>query len=309
VSGDVRFGVAIPAYRNIESLRHCLRSVEHVAPRLTERLVVTDDSGNGVVRQALQSEFAHVAWIVHPSNFGFGRSANDAVQACAADIAILLNDDVELLTDPVPYLEVAFSQADLFAVTFRSLHDNGTFREGAKRLVWPMGMPRVLHNPADQATPHDGAQPSAYAVGGHAAFDRSKFLELGGFDSLFDPFYWEDVDLGARAAKRGWNTVYLPECVVKHAGPSAIRSQHDEQSIQAITARNRLLFAWRHLPSHLRIAHLASLGFRLAASAVTSNRIFLHAYRAARQRLRTFGRSLPQPLPDSPIKGANRGQN
>ena len=32
--------------------------------------------------------------------------------------------------------------------------------------------------------------------GGSSAFDRRKFLELGGFDTLLKPFYLEDTDLG-----------------------------------------------------------------------------------------------------------------
>ena len=38
--------------------------------------------------------------------------------------------------------------------------------------------------------------PCFYGGGGSCAFDRRKFLELGGFDELLKPFYLEDTDLG-----------------------------------------------------------------------------------------------------------------
>ena len=38
--------------------------------------------------------------------------------------------------------------------------------------------------------------PCFYGGGGSCAFDREKFLELGGFDHLLEPFYLEDTDLG-----------------------------------------------------------------------------------------------------------------
>jgi GT2 family glycosyltransferase len=281
---ELIFGVAIPAYRNIEGLRRCLKSIERASPLLAAHISVTDDSGDGRIANALSAEFPSVNWVVHGHNRGFGPSGNDAVTACKADIVILLNDDVELTTDPVPPLRKAFMNPGLFAVTFQSQHADGTFREGAKRLVWRMGMPRILHNPQDQLPAMKDILPSSYAVGGHAAFQRSRFLTLRGFDKLFEPFYWEDVDLSARARLKGWTIAYLPECEVKHDGESAIRSSHDAQLIRETTLRNRLLFAWRHGSRCQRIVRTVSLGYRLTLSAFTRRRTWLHAWSAARLR-------------------------
>ena len=46
----------------------------------------------------------------------------------------------------------------------------------------------------------DDLYPCFYGGGGSCAFDRAKFLELGGFDRLLEPFYLEDTDLGFMAA-------------------------------------------------------------------------------------------------------------
>ena len=58
--------------------------------------------------------------------------------------------------------------------------------------------------------------PCFYGGGGSCAFDREKFLELGGFDPLLEPFYLEDTDLGYMAWKRGWKVLYQPRSVVYH---------------------------------------------------------------------------------------------
>jgi GT2 family glycosyltransferase len=162
--------------------------------------------------------------------------------------------------------------------------EHRNFREGAKRLVWRTGWPRVLHNERDQRSVVERIYPSSYAVGGLAAFDREKFAELGGFDPLFEPFYWEDVDLSLRAAERGWHCAYLPECVVRHAGHSGIRSTHDQEYIREITMRNRLLFAWRHGSAVQRsLLEMALVWHRLNAR-VTGDKAFGRALRAARER-------------------------
>jgi GT2 family glycosyltransferase len=285
------FGLGIPAYRNVESLRRCLQSVVSISAELSSCLVVTDDSGDGRLAAALKSEFPQVRWIVHQRNLGFGASANDCVRALPADVVILLNDDAELASDPLPPLRKAFEDETLFAVTFQSVLRDGGFREGAKRLVWPFGMPRILHNSQDQRPPVNGVQPSAYAVGGHAAFHRLRFWELGGFDPLFAPFYWEDVDLAQRARRAGWRTIYLPACQVVHDGDSAIRSAHRAEFLREITLRNRLLFAWRHARGLQRFPHQVSLAYHRLFSLLPAYRIFRRAFASARKRHHQFTRN------------------
>ena len=268
MSALVTIGVAIPAYRNVAMLRRCLTSVAEVSPALLERTTVVDDSGDGRNASELRADFPSVTWIAHDGNKGFGPSATEAVLHCDADAVVLLNDDVALLSDPSPMLEELFSDAGVFAVTFRSQRADGAFREGAKRLVWRLGFPKILHNERDQQAAHDGRRLSSYAVGGHAAFRRTMFRDLGGFDRLFDPFYWEDVDLCARARGRGWLTLYCEECRVLHDEGGAIRSHFERAHIREITLRNRLLFAWRHAPSPLRPMLWLSLAMRSAAAFV-----------------------------------------
>lgn len=284
MSAPLTVGLAIPAWRNVAGLRAGLEAIRRVAPALLERAAVADDSGDGRVADALRPEFPAVDWIVHERNRGFGASATAAVLAVPADLVVLLNDDAELLGDPADAVRGAFADPALFAVTFRALRADGSLREGAKRLAWPFGFPRILHNPADQRPARAGRTPSDYAVGGHAAFHRARFAALGGFDPLFEPFYWEDVDLAQRAAVRGWSTIYLEECVVRHAGESAIRSAHDAARIAEITRRNRLLFAWRHAPATARPALALSLGWQRLAAALRGDAIPARAYASARAR-------------------------
>lgn len=282
------FGAAIPAYRNPDGLRRCLTSIAAHCLALSGRISITDDSGGGEVHAALHGEFKSVTWTVNRQNAGFIAAANNSVLKSYGDIVILLNDDVELVSDPVPVLERLFADRRLFAVTFRSQHADGAFREGAKRIVWPFGMPRVLHNERDQYPASGDVWPSDYAVGGHAAFRREVFLKLGGFDSLFHPFYWEDADLSARARRCGWRIVYHPECRVLHAGASAIRTTFQSAVIRETTERNRLLFAWRHMPRALRGVHAASLAIKLTAARLRCDAAYLAAYRNAKARWRSI---------------------
>lgn len=286
---NLSFGFAIPTYHNSEALRRCLESVQQFTQNLLSRTTVVDDSGDGQVASELKRDFPSVNWIIHQENQGFGRAATTAIQNCMTEVVILLNDDVTLTCDPVPELERLFADPSIFAVTFQSHDANGGFREGAKRLVWRMGFPKILHNPADQLPAIDGLPTSAYAVGGHAAYRREMFLSLNGFDDLYRPFYWEDVDICQRASRCGWRTVYEPAVVVRHDGPSTIREHSKPKKIRIITLRNRILFARRHCPSDKRTIQRIGFILRRFMAFLKGDGITAKAFYEERNQRETYG--------------------
>jgi GT2 family glycosyltransferase len=99
---------------------------------------------------------------------------------------------------------------------------------------------------------------SIFASGGAALFDREKLAQLGGFDTLYAPFYWEDVELSYRAWKRGWRVLFEPESRVRHQVSSTIGARFRKRAVRAVMHRNRLLAHWVHLhdPAMWR-AHVA----------------------------------------------------
>lgn len=246
MSPNLRIGVAIPAYRDPDRLRCCLNAIAAIDREWLSSVTVVDDSGDGAVAEALHDEFNQVNWIVEGTNRGFIPTANRAVRECNADIVLLLNDDVELRRDPRTRALELFNSTRLFALSLRSVTVTGQTREGAKRIVWRFGIARVLHNEKDQKPLSNDCSPTDYAVGGHALFRREVFLELGGFDSLFQPFYWEDADLSARAEARGLQVLYLADSEVFHNDIGAIKTTHAESSIRRTVLRNRLLYSYRH---------------------------------------------------------------
>ena len=88
-------------------------------------------------------------------------------------------------------------------------------------------------------------------------FERRKLLELGGFEPLMSPFYWEDVELSYRAWKRGWCILYEPESIVYHDASTTIKKSFKKIKITRIDIRNRFLFLWKNLHDpFLLVAHV-----------------------------------------------------
>ncbi|MCK4647957.1 glycosyltransferase, partial [bacterium] len=93
----------------------------------------------------------------------------------------------------------------------------------------------------------DKALNTLYACGGAAAYDKSKFLELKGFDEELGLWYWEDCELCYRAWKRNWRTVFEPQSIVyhKHLGTNLEKYGMDE--ILVASRENHFLFMWKDI--------------------------------------------------------------
>src|SRR5260370_3961699 len=185
-------------------------------------------------------------------------------------------------------LLAGFTDDKVFAVSCQIFFsDPGRLREetGLTQGWWEDGSLRVRHRIDNGIS---DLYPCFYGGGGSCAFDRRKFLELGGFDSLLAPFYLEDTDLGYVAWKRGWKVLYQPNSIVYHEHRGTIGKRFTEKQIQAVLQKNFILFCWknihhwRKLVSHFFFTHpgaLGSLGFGAEAgrpNLAGLGRAFLH---------------------------------
>src|SRR5205823_9532662 len=109
---------------------------------------------------------------------------------------------------------------------------------GLTQAWWQDGNLRVRHRDDPGVT---GLYPCFYGGGGSCAFDRHKFLELGGFDPLLEPFYLEDTDVGYLAWKRGWKVLYQPRSIVYHEHRGTIGKHYSQDQIGLVLKTNFML--------------------------------------------------------------------
>jgi len=55
-----------------------------------------------------------------------------------------------------------------------------------------------------------------WVFGGAGIFNKKIWEILGGLDTIYEPFYWEDIDLSYRALKAGYKLLFESKSVVKH---------------------------------------------------------------------------------------------
>jgi GT2 family glycosyltransferase len=247
--------IVIPTWNGRHLLDEFLPSVVTAAARYgstigaaAEIVIVddgsTDDTKAWVTSRAVTSAVP-LRLVGLQTNGGFAAACNAGARAAIHPRLLLLNNDLVIDEDAIAPL-VAHLDEGLFAVHCRmkdlgSGEDVGTGKIG--------GFARGFLRVHKSYVPLAGAVhpwPSMFATGGAALFDRDRFLEIGGFDTIFAPFYFEDVELSYRAWKRGWNVAYEPASIVRHRVSSTI-GRFGQSTIQTVSQRNRLLLHWIHL--------------------------------------------------------------
>lgn len=239
--GDARLA------RNLSSVIDALASSGD-----TWEVVVVDDG------QTLQAAPLKVRLISLPVSRGYGPAVNAGVAAAQGDLLLILNDDVSLEETAVRRLRDALPEDGVFAVAPRIVSPLAQCGdEGGKTATFTSGLLEIGEAPASET------HPTLYPVGCCYLCGKATFLSLGGYDDVYAPFYWEDVDLGYRAWRRGLASLHVPSAVCHHEGSATIGERSMDERLK-VWHRNWALFHLRNI--HDRRRRAASLGAWAACS-------------------------------------------
>ncbi len=201
---------------------------------------------------------------------------NQAARAVDSDVVVTLCNDVSVDPDCFRCLLQSFNHPRVFAVTGKTcwVEDRQTLQLArvtgrfADGLIDPVYLLRQL----EEADP-PGPRPTLYGTGGSTAWWRSTFLELGGFDPLLFPLYFEDVDLSYSGWRRGWLTVYEPRALFYHQDSVTVQRTQGTGWADRVKLRNRYLMSWKNLgDAALLASSLRSWFFELRSTTKPENR-------------------------------------
>jgi len=233
-----------------------------VGAKGNEILVVDNGSTDGSV-EFLKSHFPQVRVLELDRNYGFSVGNNRGVEQITTDLVVFLNNDMSVEPDFLEPLLVPFADPAVFGVAARiTVPDPAKSKQetGKTRARFESGLFYLWHDPVTSQDEQRAALPVFWAGGGACAIDRRKFATLGGFDSLYHPFYVEDTDLSYQAWKRGWRSLFAPASRVMHKHRATSGPRFGEMFVNNTTRRNHYLFAWKNLTDFgMLLEHLALL--------------------------------------------------
>ncbi|MBI4062453.1 glycosyltransferase family 2 protein [Candidatus Gottesmanbacteria bacterium] len=276
----MKVSIVIPNWNGSTLLSKHLPAITQA--RGISEIVVVDDGSTDDSVELLHREFPRVRVIEADRHEGFASAVNTGVAKAVGEIVVLLNTDCEPEKKFLEKLLPHFGDANVFAVGCldKSMEGRRIVLRGRGVARWRRGFYVHQRGEVDKST-------TAWVSGGSGAFRKSMWDKLGGMDSLFNPFYWEDIDLSYRALNAGYRLVFEKGSVVKHFHEEGkIMRKYSKWYIRIIATRNQFQFIWKNVASlGIILSHMFWTPIMLVKALFVLDTAFVFGYFAAILRL------------------------
>lgn len=232
-------------------------------------VIVTDDCSEDNSIEIIR-KFPQVKLVTSPINTGFSSNVNRGVEKTKYEVLLLLNTDVYPDKGFLSPLLSHFEDENVFAVGCmdKSVEKEIVLR-GRGVGKWQRGFLVHARGEVDK-------KDTLWVSGGSGAFRKSIWEKLGGLNRIYDPFYWEDIDLSFRAQKAGYKTIFEPKSTVWHEHEKgAIKKKYSPSQVSQIAYRNQFFFVWTNITDFVFILnHIFWLPYHLLKALINLDLAF-----------------------------------
>ena len=188
--------------------------------------------------------------IRNQKNFGFLKSVSRGAGAATGEILVFLNNDTVMLPGWLPPLLRVFRDLpDAGAVGGKLIFADGTLQE-AGGIVFRDGSAANFGRGDYEinALLYNFLREVDYCSGALLATRRALFEELSGFDTRYQPAYYEDTDYCFKVRDKGYRVYYQPESAIIHLeGVSSGTDLRSGVKRYQVVNHEKFLEKWRDL--------------------------------------------------------------
>lgn len=291
----MNISVIIPNYNGAELLNTNLPKVIHSLANYKTgfiELIVSDDASNDnsleileKLKVKLDKEKNKIKFKIIKSPFkinsGFSANVNRGVKYATGEFIFLLNSDVIPREGFLEPLLENFSDPLVFGVGCmdESIEKQAIVLRGRGRGYWKKGF--LVHNKLDVDN-----KKTFWVSGGSSLFRKEIWNKIGGLNEIYNPFYWEDIDLSYRAQKAGYKVLFESRSRVIHEHEKGtIKSNFKISEIKTIAYRNQFFFVWLNITDlNLLISHFILLPYNLLRAFLRKDKDFTNGFWQALKR-------------------------
>jgi len=224
----------------------CVASLLEYTRGCTYEIVVVDN-GSGASDLALLKTYSDQFRLVELGrNHFFGGANNIGAKIATGRLLIFMNNDIVVTPGWLPPLLSALrSYPGCGAVGPKFIYPDGTLQEaGAFINADGTSLQRGIGSDPDLAE-FNSEMEVEYVSAATLLLEKEIFQRLGGFDPVWEPAYYEDVDLCLRLAGLKLATYYVPQSRIFHIANATAADQKVGLRLQTIIETNRDKFVTR----------------------------------------------------------------
>ncbi len=239
--------VVIPSRDGRTLLEALLPRVEEELSGSAGEIIVVDNGSTDGTAGRLAARHPEVIVETSREPLSFAAAVNRGIARARYRRVLLLNNDMAPGPGFLAALHAAFDAVpDLFCATAQIFFPEGKRREETGKAVWRQKRARdefPVH--CIDAAEGEDLTPVLYGSGGCSLYDTAKLRALGGMDEELQPAYVEDLDLGFRAWRLGWPSVFVAGARAVHHHRATTSRFFRPEELQTWVEINYLRFLLR----------------------------------------------------------------
>lgn len=211
-----KVSIIIPVYNQFAYTYNCIRSIIKYSEGIDYEVILADDCSCDLTKK-IKKVIANLRVVRNKENMKFLKNCNGAAIHARGEYLVFLNNDTQVQKEWLANMLQIFEKYSDVGMT------------GAK-LVYPDGILQeaggIVRRDGSAFNFGNGCNPANeifckirevdYISGAAIMISRELWVQIGGFDEIFTPAYYEDTDLAFAVRQAGYKVVLQPNSIVVH---------------------------------------------------------------------------------------------
>lgn len=216
-SKDPLVSIIVPVYNNFDLTKKCLWSIVKNTKNVKYEIIVADDCSTDITSN-IEEFIGNVKHIRTPNNLGFLNNCNFAAKHSKGDYLVFLNNDTVVQDGWLQYLVDEISKDESIGlVGSKLIYPDGRLQEAGGIVYRDGNACNYGHGQNPYALEYSYVREVDYISGASIILSKNNWDRLKGFDTQFQPAYYEDTDLAFRIRyELGLKVIFQPKSLVIH---------------------------------------------------------------------------------------------
>lgn len=251
-----RVAILILTMNQKEKTLRCLRSLDKIVYDNKKIFLFDNGSTDGTLEEA-GKYFPEVITQYSPQNIGASSGRNSIAETASGlfnpELFLFLDNDTTVEKDFLDKLVEPHLKDNSFGITTSKIKCHGNpdliYAAGGTDINFMLGVTKVRGAKEKDDGRFDKSN-DCISSSGCMLVKVKAFNEVNGFDPVFNPYGFEDLDFSLRVLSKSYRSIYVPQSVIYHdpepsrsSSGGKITSEYMNQK-----TKNWLIFLLRHAP-------------------------------------------------------------